>query len=901
MLKIVKTVLLFSFLCQSVLVEADDLEIKLLGGGKKEVEAGANINLMMTITNRSETDKNIQIRFGEKDANWKFLADYSSIRVEKKTSFNKIVGVHVPDNFSAGDYSIALEALENPILQSFGEIKVPIAIKPRYEITIDKLKAPQYLFSGDTLSIRYLIQNLSNLEVSVKTTIINGSQSKVKYVQIPKDSSILSSCLVSAPKDIITYSQKSVVLMALVADKPETEKSVFHTFDVFPTGKNKFDKYNRFPVKIAGLVASTNRYGGNLYSTMYDIHGEGMLGKNNDKKLEIQLRGPDRTGNPIFGMNDEYFLKYSSPKFQFDIGDNNFSLSELTESSRNGRGAQAQYKLKKWSLSTYYNKPRYYPLIKQIYSVSTNYDFNEKNGLSVGFLSKTDSTNKNQLLYTLSGDFSPYPWVSSNLEVAAGQYETHWHKAYKATILMHYKIVSSNFNYTYADRNFPGFVTNTLRLFYGFNLNFSKFNLSLNYDQNSTNLALDTLYSNAPISKNLSVSAGYRLSPNNTISFACFMLSLKDKSPVPLFDYLKYNGRVAIQSKFGSVSLALQGDFGKMQNFLGVSGNEFSNFYNGTLSLGYQLGRVMQARAFASYQGGKEMITGFDRLYYGGSIVTSIKDKLSLSIQYNSNYEWRYYTMDRSLFSMSLNGKINDNNEVSLSANQNLVKNTLDTKEYNLQLRYIHTLNVPVSKKRDVGSMKGKIINHGVGKVSGIRMSLNGMVAITDKEGNFKFPGVQIGSYMLGMDASSFGLNAIPEVTGPYWITIKAAEETTFEIAMTKSGSIVGQLIIQEDERTGQKGYIPVKEQIEGLIIEAANGSDVFRNMSSSSGTFRFDDLRPGSWEVKVYPNGLPQGYQLVNDHFNINLLSGKEVSLDVLVKKQVRQIRFQKSTTTKK
>jgi hypothetical protein len=224
-----------------------------------------------------------------------------------------------------------------------------------------------------------------------------------------------------------------------------------------------------------------------------------------------------------------------------------------------------------------------------------------------------------------------------------------------------------------------------------------------------------------------------------------------------------------------------------------------------------------------------------------------------------------------------------------------MVKNSLNKKELSIQFRYVYTINVPLSKKKDVGKLTGKIINKGIEHVDGILLNLNGNIAMTDKKGNFEFPAVKVGTFFLAVNESNVGLNAIAEVPGPYRVTIEPGRETKFEISLTRSARIQGSLVIREDEKNNQKGYYPIQEDIENLIVEAANSTETFRVLTGRDGSFSFEDLRPGDWHIKVYPNGIPQGYQLDTDQFNLTLAPGKEEKLDVIVHKKSREIKLQK------
>jgi hypothetical protein len=876
------------------IVSAGDLEVRFPANIKKEIDPGATFNLMIKVVNNSDVDKSFSLRIANKDGYFKFISDCSSFPTEKKSSLSKIIGVQVSNKAKAGNLVLSLEAVTIPESEVFGKTDISVDVKSKFEISISKIKAPQTLFSGDTASIYYLVQNLSNDDVSVKTTALHGTNNKEQIINIKKDSASICKVPLNIPKTVTEYSQQTVVFIASVIDKPGTEKSEPTIFDVFPIKNIKFDRYERFPLKAGIMVVTSNRLGKQSYSTMYEIQGEKSFGKDKTNNIEFRLRGPDRTGNPLFGVNDEYYLRYKSKHMDLGLGDNSFGLSQLTEASRSGRGLMLNYVLNKVSFGAFYNIPRYYPLINQVYSAHTKYTFSPDNELSLGFLSKRDTNSVSTNLFMISSVNKFLSAFKTDVEVAIGQNKGVLKKAYKGSASFNSSFLFTSASYVYAEPDFPGYLTNSMRFNAGLGIKLKNFSVSLNYDQNKSNLALDTIYSNMPFSENLSLSASYRLSNKSNISFGGFISSMQDKSAKPLFDNQRKVGRVSSMNRIGNFSFSLQADAGEMTNFL-INDGQKSLMYNGSIFLGYVTKKGFSANLFGTYQGGQQDITGSKLFYYGGSLSTKIMKNLSVSLQYNSNFEWQYYTSDRSLFSLDLSGQINRNNEISLGANYNLVKNTLDNKEYNVRLRYVHTFNVPVTKKKNIGSVTGKILNHGVDKVSGVRLNFNGILAISDKDGNFRFPTVPIGSHTLGIDAASFGINAVTETPGPYTIKVDPAKVTYFEFAMTKSARIEGTLKVQEDEKANQKGYIPVKEQISKLIVEVSNGSEMFRNFTDKDGLFRFEDLRPGDWKFKVYSNGLPRGYKIVTDQFNVSLKSGETKKLQIDIQKSARQIQFQK------
>ena len=895
MLKIISTLLFLTYFFQFTLANQGDLEVKLLNSKRKEVTSGSTSNVLVTFINNADTTKEFQIKLYTPGNDWRQIADYSSIKIEKKSSLNKIIGIRIPKSSKTGDYNIKLEAFEMPDVKSFGKVEIPVFVLPRYEISVEKMNAPRYLFSGDTLGIKFMINNFSNLDVNITSTTFNGGIPEISYLNIPQDSSIITNVPLSIPKELSQYIKQTVMLSAFITNNPETVSTSSYTFDVIPSNKIKFDGYNRFPVKVTGLFASSNRWGNNDYSSMFDIRGSGNLNETKRQKLEFHLRGPNRTGNPILGLNDEYYLMYTSPKIEATLGDRNYSLSELTESSRNGRGVKLQYNTEKLSVGSFYDIPRYFPEIKYIYSIYSNYKLNPKMQFSAGFLSKTDTSKTQSKLLTVSGFIKPFSWGNTSFELAGGQKQSKLTKAFKVTVNINKSIFTSNLSYTHADPGFPGYFSDAMYISSRISANLKKISLSLNYDMNNTNLALDTIYSNAPKSKNLNFLSTFNINQKHSIILGAYSMGFEDKAPLQLFNYNKYYGRMSVNSKLNRIELSIQGEVGKIDNFLETLSGDLTDFYNGYFSMKYSYKNALSVSGFINYQGGQQYkITGFNRYYYGGSLRTNLNKKSFVTLDYQSDYELQEYFRDRSLVSLSTHYQLLTNHELDLTANYNLIRNTLDQKEYSVQFRYTYTINVPLSKKKDVGSIIGQIINKGVEKVQGVIINLNGNVTMTDKNGYFKFPMVKVGTYLLAIDESSFGINSIAETPGPYWVTISPGKETSFVLSLTKSGNIYGGLEIQVDDKSGQKGYIAVKEEIDKVIVEASSGTEIFRVFTGRDGKFLFSDLRPGKWHIKVYPNGIPKGYQIVTDQFDVNLVSGKEEKVEVIIRKISRQIKFQ-------
>lgn len=872
-----------------------DLEVLLVNKDKIELKPGSNSNIAIMLVNNSDSDKEFYLKITTPKG-LSQLTDYSSVIVEKSSKRLKIFSFYINESANVGDYTIGIEAYDKLENVKIGNIEIPVYVKPKYEILTKVMNAPDYVFSGDTLSVSFMIQNLSNTEVNIEATIINSKVSETKKLSLNADSSIVIRIFITTVKDIIHYTRNSVSLTVSIVESPETKSEAFYIFDVIPTGKINFDSYNRIPTKISGLFVTNNQTGERLYGYMFDIVGAGIISKRKKRKLAFHFRGPNRQGNPILGQTDEYNVKYSSIHSKAAVGDNNFSLTDLTEGSRSGRGAEYEHILKKLSFGSFINYPRFYPNIQRVVSVYGSYFLEKKLILKVGYLNKLFVTDSSAQLATISGEVSSFSWGHIKFEYATGMANGKMTMAYSTDLRIKYSRYRLFFAYTKADEDFPGYLSNSQYLSSGVSTSFGKLSLNLNYNLNHTNIALDTLYANAPYSNNLSFFANYSININHSVNIGGSIRGNEDMSMPKQFNYKEYTGRISLRSRIKRFGIDAYGAYGKTENFLPLNEGEITNVLNANVSLQYKINKNIFVKGFVSYNGGQQYLTDdITNYFYGATVDASWGRKIRILFQYQNNYQVEDYYMDRSLLGLQVQYHIHPNHELGTRINYDLRKNSLNNTVLSASLNYTYTINIPISRREDVGGLQGKIINNGVENIEGILFTLAGNIVFSDKNGEFDIPFVKTGTYFLFMDNSESGLNTIAEKPGPYKIDILPGEKTYFEVSLTKSGKITGAIIIEEDENKGKKGFIPIRSTVNKLIIEVNNGNETYRIFTDDDGTFKFDDLRPGKWKLIVYERGIPDGYQLLASEYDITLSSEEIKNVNVIIKKKSRKIKFQK------
>ena len=878
-----------------------NLEIQLANKDTIKVMPGSTSNIVVKLINNTSTHKDFLLKVNSPQG-WKCLTNFGTVPVEKESNRIKILSIYVPEFTKAGDYEISVDAYDEFDKHKIGTINIKVYVQAKYEILVTAYQAPAYVVSGDTLSVKFMLQNLSNVETTINTTIKNYKESDRQIFTLAPDSFITVRRTFVTEKNVLQYKKQNISFNASISEYPEINSSKYHFYDVVPSNKNKFDPYNRFPVMVTPLFITGNRSGKREYAFMLDVFGVGMLNNKKGNILEFHFRGPNRRGESLLGIYDEYYVRYMTPKSKIIVGDNNYSLSYLTEFSRYGRGVGYEHTFKKISVGSFINYPRFYPQVKRVASVYANYLSEKKYELNAGYLNKQFVTDTSAHLFTISGVASPYKWVDLELEYATGLSGGKFTRAYKTAIKSRYSFFSVFFNYTFADKDFPGYFSSSKYLGTGASARITKrINVNFGYSFNHNNIALDTLFNNAPYSENFNFSVNYSIAANTSMSVTLSQRERDDRMNPKKFHYNEKTIRVSISQKVNRIKINLRGEMGDVTNYLTMKEGQKTGMYKANLTLGYKINNHISFKGFVNYNSQK-LYSVDDNLnwYYGCSVDASLGKKLLVNLNYRNNYEIEEYYRDRSIFNLNANYEINNNHKISTSVRYNLARNTLDQREFEVMLKYAYTINVPVSKKDDLGTLTGKVINNGVDNIEGIVFTLGGNIAVTDENGLFNFPIVQKGLHYLIMDYSNAGIFAIAETPGPYKLDILPGIDNYFEIALVKSAIIRGSLIIEDDENKGKRDFVEVKVKLNKLIIEAKKDAEVYRVLTDDNGDFSFEGLRPGIWKMRVYKNGIPKEYELLTEFLSVSLKSGQDETIEVKLRKKQRRIKFQTSPASK-
>jgi len=170
-------------------------------------------------------------------------------------------------------------------------------------------------------------------------------------------------------------------------------------------------------------------------------------------------------------------------------------------------------------------------------------------------------------------------------------------------------------------------------------------------------------------------------------------------------------------------------------------------------------------------------------------------------------------------------------------------------------------------------------IDRGEPGLEDIRLYLeDGREAFTDKAGRFKFAYVAPERQKVSLDLGSLPASwAIRELVRE--VTVRPHRKTYLDFPVIRASSIEGKVFIDENS---DSVYQQNEEPLENIAV-IITPQEQFRR-TDQEGDFKFDNLLPGKYKVRINSKDIPLGYELV---------SVQEIQVDLAADKKLQGINF--------
>ena len=856
----------------------------------QEINPGSLYHCVLKISNSSSQSEKLKLNL-QIPSSWQSLDSPDSITIPAKTDKIQIISILSDPKATTNFYPIKFIVQQGDVKDS---IQTKIKILPFYQLQLKLTNFEENLFADKTHHYSYELQNQSNLPVEALITTTQNGKSTRQTTNIPAHQSHRDTLTIKSSASLTEARHKDFTIKASVVDQPQTQQIIHKKFTIIPTDVPPADPYYRIPIKVSTLIASTNKRGERIYAPLVDLSGRGQR-QNKKESIAFQFRGPDRNDKKFYSIQSKYYFRYKNKQNDLTLGTATYHASYLLENLRYGIGASFKRQLNQFDWSGFINYPKYYPQIKKEYFLSSSYHFNEKWATTISYFSKESNRSQITQLGSWEGKGQLLELADFDWEYAFDLKQPQ-SKAVKSHLKLQLSPIRVTANLIHADKDFSGYIKNSdsYNLILNGKIN-RKINATLSYSKLEQNMALDTLYSNAPLRQQWNANFNWIFSKKFRLTASFNNRTSKDQLQ-HLFDYQTRTGQLLLSNTIHRINLNFQTQIGNTKNYLISQGSQSAFSMQNNLYFSYRGNDDFYLSAHINYSQDNRYSQSVAKTWqYSLSMNKKLTDRLNINIQATSSYDLEYYYMQRNLLSCNLNAKIGDNSQLGFQTRYNLIKNSTDKKELSLILRYTHQFKMPIAKNKETGVLEGAIHYSEKENKEGVLIHIGSQYTITNKQGVFSFPHLKAGQHYLTIDYSVLGIHALAETKGPYLVSVTPGVTNHFSLNISPDCTIHGVVKIKQEKASSPNTIIsPVDKK--GITLSITNGKENLQTTTDQFGHFQFKHLAPGRWTIQINKDKLPNGLIKEGQSRELDIQPAEDKQIDFILKKQLRIIKFQQT-----
>ncbi|OCK42847.1 hypothetical protein BA195_08035 [Tenacibaculum soleae] len=833
-------------------LKKNDIHINIINK-QNDYTTNSTYTVITQITNNKKTFKNISLE-ANLPKEWKIISISKIGRLQKGEKKLCFLTFYIPTQFKSGlsDAVLTLKKDESIIKKH----NFTLNVNPNYSLEVFAMESPKQLQAGESINSNFVIKNNGNLAQKISLKTKNILKSKQEFF-LPKDSTIIVTVSQKTNKKANSFRRigTNLEVLNITGNK---KYYVTNSVEVIPTSIKKKDPYFRYPIE-ASLnfnSLSTKDYHFSMLSA--EVKGNGFLDINKNHRLDFIIRAPEKQNLKYFSIVDQYsfIYKYKNSTTIY-LGDHAYDINRLGYGNRYGMGFKIDQNIKKWTLSTFYSKPRLFDYNnKPIYGVKAVY--NKSDSLRIGVsLVKSEGNNysyKNQIEQDGKGQIATFDYYYRNkgtyveAEMSTSFSENNLDYASRLNFSQKFKNVSFNSNITYASKNYLGAISNSLQFSNSFAYYLNGFNFALGHAVSKLNRKLDPiLYEVEPYYENFYATFGYRHNRKYNISFRFDKRIREDQLEPVNYKYQEYGFDYRFNYVGNSFTGSFGGRFAKTQNLL-ISNQDYRNTYTHNLNLSYRILRNLSLRTSINHTitnryGYSGLKQNYYRYNFGANY--NVSRFFRINANYNSGFSPEKSYRKRDYINLNINAKINNHHRLQLRANYFENPSELNNKQLQTFVKYTYSFGVGLKRMFDQGGIEGYVsCKDEKVNVKGIKIFTAGKTVITNKFGNFELNNLQLGKNFIYVDESSLPNNVVLAQKNPIEINVEKDKSNFLEIAFLKSSSLSGRLNLTNTGKVINKNL--------RSYVKISNNDFSYYAESDEKGFFKFKNIVPGTYDFKL-------------------------------------------------
>ncbi|HVP57787.1 MAG TPA: hypothetical protein VMU02_06790, partial [bacterium] len=427
-----------------------------MGEGPREAEPRKTLTCLFLITNSSALDLTISPQIGLPHG-WSLVTGDSTIHLGPHKQTTSLVSLLIPHAARAGEYRVSYVASPADHPEMVDWCAIAITVLPVTRLEVKLLDTPDFVIAGEQLRARFAVSNRGNTDETVKlhtqTALALPFVLQSGEIQIsPSETKCIDVSLKTDPR-LNKVLRDNLTLVAESSER-QCQAHASSPIEVIPRVSGAEDRFTRIPA-MATLRAITSRDVSSKSCLQGEFSGEGTFGDGGKNRLSVMAKGPGAQNIGVLGRRDEYYLGYSTPRYEVLLGDHSYSVSELVENHRYGRGIEGKVNLRQFSLGGYTIKSSWdTPKERQI---ATYLDWNATRSTGVGLNYLFRKNERVDNIVSLEAKHSAGWNTDLEGEYSAGLGTDPSRNAYYLKLRMMQKRASGFLRFIHADPDYPGY------------------------------------------------------------------------------------------------------------------------------------------------------------------------------------------------------------------------------------------------------------------------------------------------------------------------------------------------------------------------------------------------------------------------------------------------------------
>ncbi|MBN1332721.1 MAG: hypothetical protein JW971_03070 [Synergistales bacterium] len=899
--------------------------VQVLTGGPRFMETlpGRTVTIAFLVSNETRDSLELVEKL-EMPAEWQKIIPLSSFRLPPGGETTRILAFHVPPSTPAGEHEITYMVRDRDRYAIQDGETIKIKVLPVEDVSVFLEDKPFQVIAGNPYEVRVRLINGGNSDETF--------QIKVQSVKdLPLDYSPSEISLKSGESERITINVDTPVDMETTRDYLKVEvysrKDPHKRMDQLSIGvdiigqiASRSEPYHFIPTTLSIFTGGDSGDDGDV-DFYLQWRGYGSIDEEGTRLVDFLFRFPDTDGGGFFSERDEYYLNYYQPDLDIFLGDQGYDLSGLTANYTYGRGYGINYRpgAGDFEIGAYYVEDRDEPAEKEK-GFHTSYRVNEDLDLRLNYLDKRELENSRHVkdeIWSLEADYFHARYGQLLVEYGISdstrpdsEEDSAYLIEYNSTI---FDNVSLYANRIHAGIDYEGYYNgyDYTSAYVGFPLS-SRLRMSLSYVDYQDLVDPDETRTRFNSDRTLEAALDYTFDNGWYANLGYENFKRVDQLEPRDDDYTVNSVWLRIGRSMAIWSYMVEIRRGEKKDHLA---DESTTGWNYRVFVTHRPSASLLLSLFADF--GDDSIEDVRGLRttsrLGFSAYWQIRENWLINFWYSkSRFDSDRYD-EEDEYEIQSFYTFDNGHSLELALRHEIREDDEDETEF--RLTYNIPIKIKTEKKKDLGSIEGRIYDaqiEGNPGIENIIVKCQGRTTLTDSDGAFILSPLLPGEHVLEIDRHSIGWNRVPVMQYPGVYEIKGMGETThMEIGIADKCTLHGKVVAVAKQRTG---IVPTgSEQEEALslvgsgkaeefsysgalpniLVEVRTGNHAMRKFTDDDGEFRFENLYPADWVLTVYENSLPPQTYVENAQEFLVLEPGQEITLTKKVLPKVRSIKM--------